>query len=223
MTSENRLNHGLSSNEDISRPLDGVLKFIPVPLSSEPPPFPAKLDHYRNLLREKGYIGVYPNNIGYGNIAIRADDGSFIVTATQMQGIEQLDENGYCRISKDVDVYAEEIPYDGTNDPSSESRTAIAIINRRKGIGAVVHVHFKEGQERALKFGILEMDATYEYGTVGFARNGEKIVNQINADVGIFTTPSHPDGIFTYAPTLEEAYQMMVDYCERVKSSSQIA
>lgn len=219
MTSENRSGHAIPYPENASRPLDGVLKFIPILRSHDAPPFPADLDRHRNLLREQGYIGVYPDTgIGHGNITIKADDRSFIVTATQTQGLEQLDENGYCRIPEDVDVYSEEVPYDGTNKPSSESRTTIAIMNRRKGIGAVVHVHFREGQERAAEFGILQMNADYEYGTVGFARNAEKVVDQIDADDGIFATPSHPDGIFTYAPTLDEAYQMMVDYCDMVKS-----
>lgn len=222
MTVENRPANEIRSPRD-AHLLDGVLKFIPILRYSEPPPFPEDLDRYRNLLREKGYIGVYPDSgVGHGNITVRENDGSFIVTATQMQGVEQLDENGYCRIPGDVDVYSEEVPYDGTNRPSSESRTTMAMMNKRKGISAVVHVHFKEGQERASELGIPEMDKDFEYGTVGFARNAEKMVDKINADVGIFTTPSHPDGIFTYAPSLEEAYQMMVTYCGRVKSNPQI-
>lgn len=210
----------VTNQEIVDQPiLDGVIKFLPQRVSPTPPPFPTELDRYRNSLREKGLIGVYPNGIGHGNVAVLAQDGSLIVTATQTQIAEYLDENGYVLIPPEADEDQEAVPYEGTQDPSSESRTLLAIARRRPLITAVVHIHHTEGQQRAVELGIAESAGRYRYGTVGFAHEAIEVVDTINEDIGAFGTPSHPDGLFFYGRTIDEAYQLTVEYIDRVKSS----
>lgn len=92
--------------------LDGVIKFLPRCVSPTPPPFPTELDRYRNSLREKGLIGVYPNGIGHGNVAVLTENGSLIVTATQTQAAEYLDQNGYVLIPPNADEDQEDVLYE---------------------------------------------------------------------------------------------------------------
>ncbi len=199
--------------------LDGVIKFLPRSVSLRPPPFPTELDNYRNSLREKGLIGVYPNGTGHGNVAILAEDGSLIVTATQTQATKYLDQNGYALIPPEADVDQEDVPYEGTQIPSSESRTLLAIARRRPLVTAVVHIHHQEGQQRAIELGIVESAGRYGYGTIGFAHEAIDVVDRIDEDTGAFGTPSHPDGLFFYGRTIDEAYQQTVEYIDRVTLS----
>ncbi len=203
--------------------LDGVIKFLPRCISPTPPPFPTVLNHFIENLKEAGLIGVYSDGTGHGNGAVLLSDGSMVATATQTQKYRFLDEKGYVLIPPEADVDQEEVPFVGMQNPSSESRTLLAIARKiavvREPISvvaAVIHIHHQEGQLRAAKLGLPESASRYRYGTVGFAHEAVEVVDRIKGNAGGFGTPSHLDGLFFYAPTVGEAYQLTVDYIDRV-------
>lgn len=109
--------------------------------------------------------------------------------------------------------------YMSRQKPSSELRTLLAIARRRPLVTAVVHIHHQEGQQRPVELGIAESAGRYGYGTVGFAHEAIDVVDRINEDTGAFGTPSHPDGLFFYGRTIDEAYQQTVEYIDRGISS----
>ena len=199
-------------NKGLLRNPDGIIKFTPKCISSNPPPFSKELDDCREMLKAAGYL-FFKDDVGSGNVALMEKDGSVIVTASQTQGKQHLDANDYVRISNNCDTDSDEVPYEGVEKPSSEVRTLISMMRARPGIRAVAHVHFDKGWESEL----LATKGKYSYGTVGFAHEAQDIIIAQGKDYGIFKTPGHGDGIFSYAPTIRKAYEIMLEFCNRIK------
>ena len=107
---------------------EGYIKFNCNWIEKEP--FPSQLLHginqWRSILYNLGYIGVYDNGIGFGNISIRYHDRPFIISGTATGALKVLNENHYVLVN-DYNLQLNSVTCTGLIKASSESLSHAAI------------------------------------------------------------------------------------------------
>jgi uridine phosphorylase len=162
------------------------------------------INTWRKRLMDQGYLGMYDNGIGYGNISIRLQDGSFIITGSATGDISTLTTEHYAVVS-DFDLVKNQLTCKGMTIASSESLTHAAIYACSKDIHAVVHVHHKEKWNRLLHQSATT-DKSIGYGTPAMAFAIQELITQHKVGSNkIIVMGGHEDGLISFGQTLEEA------------------
>jgi L-ribulose-5-phosphate 4-epimerase len=182
------------------------LKFYNTPLDV-PPQLIDEINRVRALLLEKKYIGVDSDGVGYGNLSVRYENNSFLITGSQTAGCAQLSAREIARV-KSWNLENNFIEAEGETTPSSESLTHGAIYQSCPDIKAVIHIH----QLRLWKMKSENMLATppsLEYGTQNLAQTIAKLLANPNASskLGILMEGHEGGLLFWSAHTLMNAYQ----------------
>jgi ribulose-5-phosphate 4-epimerase/fuculose-1-phosphate aldolase len=190
------------------QPADGSVKFschltrceIVIPEALFNP-----LNHWRNVLREKGLIGAYPDGIGYGNISVRVPgSGCFYISGTATGGIPVLEMNHYALVerceSEDNTLWCR-----GQINASAESMSHAAIYEAAPDSQAVVHIHNRWLWEKYR--GVLPTtSAEIEYGTPAMAAEIRRMAAMPEVTEGrILVMGGHEEGIISFGQTVEEA------------------
>jgi L-ribulose-5-phosphate 4-epimerase len=100
-----------------------------------------ELNAYRRKLLDLRLIGVDPTGVGFGNLSVR--DGAtknFYITGSATGGIQELTLT-HCAKVVAWDFERNQVRYEGSVMPSSESLTHAAIYESDATAGAVVHCH----------------------------------------------------------------------------------
>ena len=192
---------------------EGVIKFnckwIPAePLSSETV---KKLNDCRNHLYDLGFIGVYEDGIGFGNISIRSGQPSnqFIISGTQTGNIPKLTEHHYTQVT-DYDLAKNSVTCKGPVKASSESLTHAMLYDLLPDIQAVIHVHHKALWTQLLN----QVPTTSEhipYGTPEMALEVKRLCEVADLkNQKIFVMAGHEDGIITFGKDLTEATAILM-------------
>ena len=87
-----------------------------------------------------GLIGAYPDGTGYGNISIRINYNSFIITGTGTGKLNELNNKHYTRVDS-YNFNANSIHCSGPIKASAESLTHAMIYECSPETKAVIHVH----------------------------------------------------------------------------------
>jgi len=101
----------------------------------------AELNVYRRKLLDLHLIGVDSNGIGFGNLSMR--DGAtdkFCITGSATGGIPELTLANCVKVVA-CDFERNQVRYEGSAMPSSESLTHAAIYESDANAGAVIHCH----------------------------------------------------------------------------------
>jgi len=101
----------------------------------------AELNVYRRKLLDLHLIGVDSNGIGFGNRSMR--DGAtdkFCITGSATGGIPELTLANCAKVVA-CDFERNQVRYEGSAMPSSESLTHAAIYESDANAGAVIHCH----------------------------------------------------------------------------------
>ena len=101
----------------------------------------AELNAYRRKLLDLHLIGVDSNGIGFGNLSVR--DGAtknFYITGSATGGIHELTLANCAKVVA-YDFERNQVRYEGSAMPSSESLTHAAIYESDATAGAIVHCH----------------------------------------------------------------------------------
>jgi hypothetical protein len=59
----------------------------------------AELNMWREIMYDKGWIGLYPDGIGFGNISIRCDEKTFLISGTATGGLPTLTKSHYSLVT----------------------------------------------------------------------------------------------------------------------------
>jgi len=60
-----------------------------------------QINNWRNFLWNKGWIGAYPDGVGFGNISIRVPGSNqFFITGSATGGIQELEAKHYTLVEK---------------------------------------------------------------------------------------------------------------------------
>ena len=91
-------------------------------------------------MHEKGLIGMYPDGIGFGNISIRCNENTFLISGTATGGIIDLDNSHYALVT-DYNLTTNSLTCKGSINASSESLTHALIYESSPSTNAVIHIH----------------------------------------------------------------------------------
>lgn len=161
----------------------------------------SQMDESRKLLFGLGLVGIYPDGIGYGNISVRINGLSFLITGTATGQFAQLDPQHYALV-EGFDFAGNFISCSGLTKASAESLTHAAVYEILPETGAVVHVHSLELWEKYLNV-LPTTSPEVEYGTPEMA---SAIQNCISESTGnIIVMGGHREGILAFGHTLAEA------------------
>ena len=168
------------------------------------------LNKWRDILYAKGWIGVYPDGIGFGNISMRCDEKAFLISGTATGAIETLHENHYARVIK-YDLAKNHITCEGPVKASSESLTHALIYECSSEINAVIHIHNLDAWNRWMHL-LPTTDVTIPYGTPEMAIEVKRLFDETTlSNEKIIIMGGHTEGIISFGKTLDEAGQILMD------------
>lgn len=179
------------------------------PLGDEVPACLVKnLDTQRTRLHKAQLIGVLPNDVGFGNISVRLNNG-FVITGSATGAPRELGPEGYAVVEI---CFPDEnrVVSHGPAKPSSESMTHSAIYTAKPAVGSVAHAHAPALFQKLLAGNCPRTAESATYGTPLMARAVAELLDTL-PETGFFITPGHPDGIFAFAPTPEATAQILLN------------
>ena len=173
-----------------------------------------QLNSWRNRVHELGYIGEYPNGIGYGNISLSCEDGTFVISGSGTGGKKCLEPEDYALVSK-YDIASNALWCRGRTKASSESLTHAAVYELASDIQAVIHIHHGPSWNRLLnKIPTSRKDVPY--GTPEMALEVKRLAEEDQLlKTQIFVMAGHEEGIVSFGKSLEEAFEVLVKYCNK--------
>lgn len=163
-----------------------------------------ELNEWRDKLYTAKLIGKNKDGIGYGNISIRYDQNSFIITGSSTGKLPKLTADHYTVVTE-YDLDKNTLTAVGPVIASSESLTHAVIYEHQKRVNAVIHVHHLALWKKLLE--ILPSTAKQiEYGTLAMAREILRLFEESNlAEEKIFAMGGHEEGIVSFGKDLNEA------------------
>ncbi|MEG4319415.1 MULTISPECIES: class II aldolase/adducin family protein [unclassified Microcoleus] len=169
----------------------------------------ADLMDWRDRLHSWGLIGVYENNIGFGNISVRIGNScQFVISGTQTAHLPNLGPEFYCTVTE----FNLEQNFLGCRGPvaaSSESLTHAALYLHRDDVNGIIHVHNPQLWQQLL-FKIPTTRKEIPYGTPQMALEMFRLFEEENlADRKILAMAGHEDGIICFGSTLDEAGKVL--------------
>ncbi|MBI1226485.1 MAG: class II aldolase/adducin family protein [Bacteroidetes bacterium] len=176
----------------------------------------AELSHWRNEMHCRHLIGVYENGIGFGNISQRSEGNQFIITGTSTGHLSSLSPSHFTTVT-DFDIEKNTVYCCGPILASSEAMSHAVIYKKCPDVFGVIHVHHTQAWEQMLD----RVTTTEEGATYGSPEMANSILNLLNiSDLRqqkIFVMRSHPEGIFTFGETLEQAAQILLGKFQELK------
>lgn len=193
---------------------EGYVKFNPqwTPAPPLAPEAIASLNHWRQSIYKLGLIGVYPNGIGYGNISCRYQDSSqFIISGTATGKLASLTPEHYTLVTK-VEAPKNMLWCEGPVLASSESMSHAAVYENCPEVKGVIHIHHMELWQRLLHQ-VPTTDASALYGSPEMVRAIHHLfaTTPLRA-IRIFVMEGHPEGVFVFGNTLEDAVEVLMGY-----------
>ena len=188
------------------------VKFSCEPLAGEIASFSdlAKLNTYRRKLLDLRLVGVDSKGIGFGNLSVR--DGAtknFYITGSATGGIHELILANCAKVVA-CDFERNQVRYEGSAIPSSESLTHAAIYESDATTGAVVHCHNSKLWAALLNQAPTTSKAA-EYGTPEMAYEIMQLFTHSDAQSRkIVVMAGHEGGILTFGRDLEEAFAVLM-------------
>ena len=158
----------------------------------------------RQELRRMGLLGVDENEIGFGNISLRAEGSrAFYITGSGTGCLASLGADDYAKVVA-WDFDRNWLRSEGLVIPSAESLTHAAIYEGDPGISVVLHGHDDTLWRRLLVGPATAADVTY--GTPAMAREVQRLFRETNArERKLFAMAGHKGGMIAFGTTFPEA------------------
>jgi L-ribulose-5-phosphate 4-epimerase len=169
------------------------------------------LNFWRNFLRAKGWIGSYPDGIGFGNISIRIlGSDSFYITGSATGDLTDLETKHYALVDK-CDPGSNTIWCKGLIRASAESMSHYMIYKTIPGVVAVVHIHNRPLWDKFL--GVLPTTVKeVSYGTPEMAYELERILRLTEMQFKkVLVMGGHEEGIISYGISAEDAVKAIIE------------
>jgi len=168
------------------------------------------LENARSMLYELGLIGMYPDGIGFGNISVRLDEFSFIITGSATGQFEKLSRGNYAIVTG-YSFTQNSISCIGQTKASAESLTHAAVYESAHEAGAVVHIHCLWLWEKLLN-NYPTTSGEIEYGTPEMAIAVKSLASELKTgDEKVIVMGGHREGILAFGRNLEEATSAIIN------------
>jgi ribulose-5-phosphate 4-epimerase/fuculose-1-phosphate aldolase len=172
------------------------------------------LEKERSRLYGLGLIGMYPDEIGFGNISVRTEGRSFVITGSATGQFATLNLSHYAVVSA-YSFTGNSIACKGLTKASAESLTHAAIYDVLPEVGAVVHVHCLQLWEKLLNT-YPATSKEIEYGTPGMANAVQTLASELKMkEEKIIVMGGHREGILAFGQDLEEATSQIINIYNR--------
>lgn len=188
------------------------------------PPLPEKEIDELNAFRRRLYglklIGAYDNGVGYGNISRRyGKTGQFIISGSATGNLAELAASHYALVTR-VEAAENRLWCEGRVVASSESMSHAAIYQECPGVNGVIHVHHA-GLWKALLHNVPTTDKEAPYGSPEMAASIVHLIRETRLkEQKIFVMEGHEEGIFTFAHSLAEAFDVLMRYFHAFPNNS---
>ncbi len=169
-----------------------------------------ELNQWRDRLYGLGLLGAYPNGIGFGNISQRWNpEGQFIISGSTTGNFKQLSAEHYTLVTS-IELDQNLLHCEGPIIASSESMSHAAVYGEYPWVKAVFHVHHQQIWENLLhKVPTTTMGITY--GTPEMAYSIVQLLRETDLpEQRIFVMEGHPEGIFSFGKTLQDAGEVLL-------------
>jgi ribulose-5-phosphate 4-epimerase/fuculose-1-phosphate aldolase len=168
----------------------------------------AEINTWRDILYNHGLIGAYNSGIGFGNISIRCDNNTFIITGSATGGLDKLNETHYVLVNE-YNLLQNSLRCIGPIKASSESLSHAAIYECAPEVNAVIHIHHM-GIWGKLMHKIPTTNKDVLYGTPEMANEIKRLfVESPVIKEKIIVMAGHQEGIISFGNTLDEAGKLL--------------
>jgi L-ribulose-5-phosphate 4-epimerase len=186
---------------------EGVIKFR-CEWTREPivvdPVVLASLRSWRSRLRRAGFLGVLPDGTGFGNVSVRGEGQSFLITGSGTGGLVEVDATHLALVTE-FRFQENFLACRGLTQASSESLSHAAVCAACPDAGAVIHIHSEPLWREGLNV-LPTTDPALEYGTLGLALALRRLIRRAAAgNVHAVVKGGHRDGLIVFGPDLGEA------------------
>lgn len=168
---------------------------------------------WRQKFHHLGFIGMYPDGIGYGNISRRWDATRFAISGTATGGVDDIGPEHFTLVTG-FDLEANALDCLGPVRASAESMTHGAIYRCAPEVRVVIHIHHLAFWEKLLN----RVPTTREdvaYGTPGMALEIGRLFREEDAvRMGIICMAGHREGIISFGESAEEAGKTLLRWAE---------
>ena len=191
---------------------DGYIKFHADWEKGEAPDasFLADMIAVRSKLFRLGWIGVYPDGVGFGNISKRLDpQGRFAISGTATGHLEALSPAHFSLVTE-ADLAANRVSCAGPVLASSESMSHAAVYKSCPEAGGVIHIHDRKLWEQWIRRApTTPVSATYGTPEMAFS------IMDILADPALrawkfLVMAGHPEGCISFGKDVWEALEVVL-------------
>ena len=170
----------------------------------------AELNVWREIMYKKGWIGVYPDGIGFGNISMRCNERTFLISGTATGGLATLSGSHYSLIT-DYNLSTNSVTCVGPLRASSESLTHALIYECSAAANAVIHIHNLNLWNRFIHH-VPTSRENISYGTPEMANEIKRLFDETALDKEkIIVMGGHREGIISFGKDLEEAGSILME------------
>jgi len=163
-----------------------------------------ELNCWRDKLYKHHLIGAYPDGTGYGNMSIRLEANTFIITGTATGRLSKLTKKHFVKVNC-YDILQNSLTCEGPIKASSESLTHAMIYESLPSIRAVMHVHHNQLWEKLID-NMPTTSPTVAYGTPEMAMEVKRIVKSTDLqEKKVLVMAGHQDGLIIIGEYLKEA------------------
>jgi ribulose-5-phosphate 4-epimerase/fuculose-1-phosphate aldolase len=165
---------------------------------------------WRDRLFALGFIGVYQNGIGFGNVSVRLNGYEFLITGSSTGHFEHINKQHIVLVTN-YDLKNNSLTCKGPIKASSESLSHAVIYESSLETFAVIHVHHKPTWEKLMD----RVPTTFpeaSYGTPEMAEEIKRLFRETDVSTTkIIVMGGHEEGIITFGTTLEEAARILIE------------
>ena len=163
-----------------------------------------ELKTWRNTMYKKGWIGEYPNGIGYGNISCRHQQLQFYITGTATGGLQTIDERHVTLVTA-YNLNENSLICEGPVKASSESLTHAVIYQELADVNAVIHIHNLALWNNYLNV-LPSTSNKIEYGTPEMAEEVIRLLKlPLTVESEVIVMGGHKEGIISFGKNMKEA------------------
>ena len=170
----------------------------------------AELNMWREIMYDKGWIGLYPDGIGFGNISMRCNEKTFLISGTATGGLPILTKSHYSLVTN-YNLSTNTVTCMGPVKASSESLTHALIYECSAATNAVIHIHNLDLWNRLLHHAPTSSE-NISYGTPEMANEIKRLFAETAlGKEKIIVMGGHREGIISFGRDLEEAGSILID------------
>ena len=191
---------------------EGYIKFNCnwIPSNNIPLDKVGALNVWRDVMFTKGLIGAYPDGIGFGNISMRFNGNTFLISGSATGGLAKLDESHYSLVTE-YDLAANSLTCVGPIKASSESLTHAMIYECSPGTNAVIHIHNLDLWEKLMDR-VPTSSENVSYGTTEMANEIKRLFSETAlGKEKIMVMKGHREGIISFGKDLDEAGNLLIN------------